>query len=116
MRRTSSRPPRAKGLNLAAADVRVLYQAIVEFYRARSEHLLDEYSARVLGRVWKATRFSWRFTTLMHRLSDEPFAPKLRLAELDYLASSVAASTCMAENCARLPFDAPGKPVAVRTV
>ena len=107
-------PTGAKGLNLAAADVRVLHQGLVEFYRARSARLLDEYSARALGRVWKATRFSWWFTTLMHKLSDEPLAHKLQVAELDYLASSIAASTCMAENYAGLPFDAPGKPLAAR--
>jgi len=99
-------PTGAKGLNLAAADVRVLYQALAEYYRARSEALLDEYSARALSRVWKATRFSWWFTTLMHKFSDEPFAHKLQLAELQYLAGSTAASTVVAENYVGLPFDA----------
>ena len=98
-------PTGAKGLNLAAADVRILYRALVEFYRGGSETLLDEYSARALRRVWKATRFSWWFTTLMHRLDDDPFSHKLQLAELDYLAGSQAAATALAENYAGLPFD-----------
>ena len=97
-------PTGAKGLNLAAADVRVLYQALVEFYRTRSCALLDEYSARALNRVWKATRFSWWFTTLMHKFSDEAFAHKLQLAELDYLAESRAASQAVAENYVGLKF------------
>jgi p-hydroxybenzoate 3-monooxygenase len=107
-------PTGAKGLNLAAADVRVLYEAIVEHYRSGSDALLDEYSARALSRVWKATRFSWWFTTLMHKFSDEAFAHKLQLAELDYLAGSVAASTAVAENYVGLPFDGGRAPRVVR--
>jgi p-hydroxybenzoate 3-monooxygenase len=91
-------PTGAKGLNLAVADVRVLYQAIVEYYRAGSETLLHEYSARALARVWKATRFSWWFTTLMHRFSDETFAYKMQLAELEYITGSQAAALAFAEN------------------
>ena len=101
-------PTGAKGLNLAAADVRVLYEGLVEYYRSGSEKLLEEYSARALARVWKATRFSWWFTTLMHRISenglDEALAGKLQLAELDYLSRSEAASRAVAENYAGLPF------------
>jgi p-hydroxybenzoate 3-monooxygenase len=97
-------PTGAKGLNLAAADVRVLFTALVEHYRAGSSQLLDEYSARALARVWKATRFSWAFTTLMHRFSDDPLAQRLQLAELEYLAGSRAAATAMAENYVGLPF------------
>jgi p-hydroxybenzoate 3-monooxygenase len=91
-------PTGAKGLNLAVADVRVLYQAMVEYYRAGNEALLHEYSSRALARVWKATRFSWWFTTLMHRFSDETFAYKMQLAELEYLTGSQAASLAFAEN------------------
>ncbi|TAK52770.1 MAG: 4-hydroxybenzoate 3-monooxygenase [Gammaproteobacteria bacterium] len=98
-------PTGAKGLNLAAADVRVLYRALVEFYRGGGETLLDEYSGRALRRVWKATRFSWWFTTLMHRFDDDAFSHKLQLAELDYLAGSRAAATALAENYVGLPFD-----------
>jgi p-hydroxybenzoate 3-monooxygenase len=97
-------PTGAKGLNLAAADVRVLHRAIAEFYSTGGETLLGEYSARALSRVWKATRFSWWFTTLMHKFSDEAFAHKLQLAELEYLASSEAASKAVAENYVGLPF------------
>ena len=91
-------------MNLAAADVRILYQAFCEYYRGRREGLLDEYSTRALRRVWKATRFSWWFTTLMHKFSDDPFARKLQLAELEYLRESTAASKVIAENYVGLPF------------
>jgi p-hydroxybenzoate 3-monooxygenase len=98
-------PTGAKGLNLAAADARVLARGIVEFYRAGSPTLLEEYSARALGRVWKATRFSWWFTTLLHRFSADPFAERLQLAELEYLARSAAAARLLAENYVGLSFD-----------
>jgi p-hydroxybenzoate 3-monooxygenase len=97
-------PTGAKGLNLAAADVRVLYQAIVEYCRGGGESLLDEYSTRALARVWKATRFSWWFTTLMHKFSDDSFAHQMQLAELEYIAQSPAAATVFAENYAGLKF------------
>ncbi len=97
-------PTGAKGLNLAAADVRVLYQGLVEHYRNDSSSLLDEYSVRALARVWKATRFSWWFTTVMHRFSDDGFAYKLQLAELEYLIGSPAASRAFAENYVGLDF------------
>ena len=96
-------PTGAKGLNLAAADVRLLSRALVEYYRSGSETSLDEYSPRALARVWKATRFSWWFTTLMHKFSDDALAHKLQLAELEYLCESDAASKAVAENYAGLP-------------
>ncbi|MDE2347864.1 MAG: 4-hydroxybenzoate 3-monooxygenase [Gammaproteobacteria bacterium] len=99
-------PTGAKGLNLAAADVRVLYQGLVEHYRGGATRLLDEYSARALSRVWKATRFSWWFTSVMHRFSDDSFAYKLQLAELEYLIDSPAASRAFAENYVGLDFPA----------
>ena len=99
-------PTGAKGLNLAASDVRLLSQAFAEFYRAGTTTLLDEYSARALDRVWKATRFSWWFTILMHKLSADPFAQRLQLAELHYLAQSSAASRSVAENYVGLSFAA----------
>jgi p-hydroxybenzoate 3-monooxygenase len=99
-------PTGAKGLNLAAADVRVLYRGLVEYFRTGSATLLDEYSTRALARVWKATRFSWWFTSLTHKFTDDAFAYKLQLAELTYLAQSRAASQAMAENYVGLPFDA----------
>ncbi len=97
-------PTGAKGLNLAAADVRVLYQALSEHYRSGSETLLEEYSPRALARVWKATRFSWWLTTLLHKFSDEALARKLQLAELEYLCESEAACKAVAENYAGLPW------------
>jgi p-hydroxybenzoate 3-monooxygenase len=97
-------PTGAKGLNLAAADVRVLHQALAERYSTGSAALLEEYSARALKRVWKATRFSWWFTMLMHRLSDEALTHKLQLAELDFIAESRAASQVLAENYVGLRF------------
>ena len=98
-------PTGAKGLNLAAADVRVLSRALIEFYRSGSTTLLEEYSVRALSRVWNATRFSWWFTLLMHRFSADPFARRLQSAELEYLASSDAASRMLAENYVGLSFD-----------
>ena len=97
-------PTGAQGLNLATADVRVLYQALVEFYRERSTALLEEYSQRALRRVWRATRFSWWFATLLHTFSDESFAHKFQLAELEYLAESQAAQHAFAENYVGLKF------------
>jgi p-hydroxybenzoate 3-monooxygenase len=91
-------PTGAKGLNLAAADVRLLSQGFTDFYRHGHATLLDEYSERALARVWRATRFSWWFTTLVHRLSDDAFANRLQLAELSYLAESESGSRTMAEN------------------
>jgi p-hydroxybenzoate 3-monooxygenase len=100
-------PTGAKGLNLAAADVRVLYRALAEYYRTgRSEHI-DRYSERCLRRIWKAVRFSWWFTSLTHKFSDDPFSHRLQLAELDYLTGSAAALTGVAENYVGLPFDGP---------
>ncbi len=98
-------PTGAKGLNLAAADVRVLHRGLVEYYRGGRRTLLDEYSARALARVWKATRFSWWFTTLLHRLDEDPFSRRLQHAELEYLAGSQAAARALAENYAGLDLD-----------
>jgi len=98
-------PTGAKGLNLAAADVRVLYQALVEYYRTARTNLLDRYSELALRRAWLAVRFSWWFTSIMHNFSDDPFNHKLQLAELDYLSRSSAALTSLAENYVGLPFE-----------
>ena len=98
-------PTGAKGLNLAAADVRVLYQAIVEYYRTGSAEALNLYSEKSLRRTWKAVRFSWWFTSISHKFSDDPFANRLQLAELDYLSGSTAALTSLAENYVGLPFE-----------
>jgi len=98
-------PTGAKGLNLAAADVRVLYRALVEYYRTGSNELMDRYSEQCLRRIWKAVRFSWWFTSLTHRFSDDRFSHRLQLAELDYLTGSTAALTSAAENYVGLPFE-----------
>jgi p-hydroxybenzoate 3-monooxygenase len=100
-------PTGAKGLNLAAADVRVLYQALVEFYRTGRAELIDRYSAQCLRRTWKAVRFSWWFTSITHKFSEDPFSHRLQLAELDYLTGSSAALTSVAENYVGLPFEHP---------
>ncbi len=99
-------PTGAKGLNLAAADVRVLFQALCEFYGAGRSDLLDAYSDTCLRRVWKAQRFSWWMTSMLHRFPEgSPFDNNVQLAELDYLTSSQAAKTSLAENYVGLPFD-----------
>jgi p-hydroxybenzoate 3-monooxygenase len=98
-------PTGAKGLNLAAADVRVLYRAVAEYYRTGRSELIDRYSAQCLRRIWKAVRFSWWFTSLTHRFSEDPFSHRLQLAELDYLTGSAAALGSLAENYVGLPFE-----------
>jgi p-hydroxybenzoate 3-monooxygenase len=100
-------PTGAKGLNLAVADVRVLHEALIEYYRTGENVALDLYSVQCLRRIWKAARFSWWFTSIMHKFSDDPFAYRLQLAELDYLSASNAAQTCFAENYVGLPFEPP---------
>ncbi|MGE5669132.1 MAG: FAD-dependent monooxygenase, partial [Betaproteobacteria bacterium] len=99
-------PTGAKGLNLAASDVRYLSRALAEFYAERSSTGIDTYSDRCLRRVWKAERFSWWFTSLTHKFPETgAIGRKLQQAELDYLVGSSAASTSMAENYVGLPFD-----------
>jgi len=98
-------PTGAKGLNLAASDVHYLAEALVAHYRARSDKALDAYSARALARVWKAERFSWWMTSLLHKFPDAgAFGQRIQLAELDYLTGSRAAATALAENYVGLPF------------
>ena len=100
-------PTGAKGLNLAASDVGFLWQALAGCYAGRPGEL-DHYSSRALARIWKAERFSWWLTSLLHRFPDGAeggsFNHKLQLAELDYLFSSQAAMTALAENYVGLPF------------
>ena len=99
-------PTGAKGLNLAIADVRVLSRALAEFYRCGRHDLLDRYSETCLRRVWKVQRFSWWMTSMLHRFpGDSEFDRRRQLADLDYLTSSRAALTSLAENYAGLPFD-----------
>ena len=101
-------PTGAKGLNLAMADVSRLAEALAAFYSNGSERLLDEYSDRGLRRTWRAQRFSWWMTTMLHRAPDQnAFDYKRQIAELEYLVSSRAAMTSLAENYAGVPFDIP---------
>jgi p-hydroxybenzoate 3-monooxygenase len=100
-------PTGAKGLNLAVADVRVLARALAERLRGGSDELLRAYSATALRRVWKAQRFSWWMTSMLHQFPDNnAYQRRLQLAELDYVTTSSAAATALAENYVGLPFDA----------
>jgi p-hydroxybenzoate 3-monooxygenase len=92
-------PTGAKGLNLAAADVRVLSRALTEYYKEGRSDLLEEYSETALRRVWRAEHFSWWMTSMLHRFEGEdPFHHRLQLAQLDYVTSSRAAACTLAEN------------------
>lgn len=98
-------PTGAKGMNLALADVRVLAQAFADYYRSGSRAGLNGYSQACLSRIWKAQRFSWWMTSLLHHFDgDSAFDRRRRLAELEYLAQSRAAQTTLAENYVGLPF------------
>ena len=98
-------PTGAKGLNLAASDVHYLSEGLIDYYRSGNECGLRDYSCKALRRIWKAERFSWWMTMLMHRLSDDDgFSTKVQQAELDYLTASKAAMTAMAENYVGLPY------------
>ncbi|MDF8358904.1 4-hydroxybenzoate 3-monooxygenase [Ensifer adhaerens] len=98
-------PTGAKGLNLAASDVHYLFEGLLEHYQDRSNAGIDAYSARALARVWKAVRFSWWMTTMLHRFPDTgDFDQRIQEAELDYLTHSVAAETALAENYVGLPY------------
>ena len=98
-------PTGAKGLNLAMSDVHYLQRALVAWYKTGAADLLERYSETALARVWKAERFSWWMTSLLHRLHDETsFEAQMQLAELDYIASSRAAQTALAENYVGLPY------------
>ena len=82
-------PTGAKGLNLAASDVRYLFSGLRDFYREKSSAGIDAYSAKALARVWKAVRFSWWMTTMLHRFPDTgEFGQRIQEAELDYLVHS----------------------------
>jgi p-hydroxybenzoate 3-monooxygenase len=99
-------PTGAKGLNLALADVRVLARALTAYYQAGDAGLLDAYSATCLRRVWKAQRFSWWMTSMLHRFPGRnPYDDRIQRAELDYVTSSQAAARSLAENYVGLPFD-----------
>ena len=99
-------PTGAKGLNLAATDVKYLSIAIVEYYQENSEAGIDHYSERCLRRIWRAQRFSWWFTSLMHNFPENgEIGQKFQDAELDYLIHSESGSRTIAENYVGLPMD-----------
>jgi p-hydroxybenzoate 3-monooxygenase len=99
-------PTGAKGLNLAATDVKYLSEGFIGYYKDHSEAAIDAYSARCLRRIWKAERFSWWFTQLMHRFpGDAPITAKFQSAELDYLMRSESGLRTIAENYVGLPLD-----------
>ncbi|HEY2384542.1 MAG TPA: 4-hydroxybenzoate 3-monooxygenase [Terriglobia bacterium] len=99
-------PTGAKGLNLAASDVLVLARGLREFYEHRKTEFLDQYSGICLRRVWKAQRFSWWMTSTLHRFNNEtPFDHQRQIADLDYLTSSQAAMTSLAEQYVGLPAE-----------
>ncbi len=101
-------PTGAKGLNLAVADVRLLTRGIVDWHRDGVTHWLDRYSDTALRRIWKAQRFSWWMTSMLHRFPDtDGFGQRLQLAELDYATGSRAASQSLAENYVGLAFEGP---------
>ena len=99
-------PTGAKGLNLAATDVKFLSSALIDYYRDHDPAGIDAYSQRCLRRVWRAARFSWWLTSLMHRFPDTGgFGQKVQEAELDYLVNSEAGSRALAENYVGLPLN-----------
>ncbi|MFK7752136.1 MAG: 4-hydroxybenzoate 3-monooxygenase [Sedimentitalea sp.] len=98
-------PTGAKGLNTAASDVNYLFRALHQYYDTGHADAVEGYSAQALSRVWKAERFSWWFSSLMHRYPDQsPFDIKMQVAELEFLRSNTAAQKAMAENYVGLPY------------
>jgi p-hydroxybenzoate 3-monooxygenase len=99
-------PTGAKGLNLAASDVNTLYRLMVKVYQEGRTDLIPNYSETCLKRIWKAERFSWWMTSMLHKFSEEEdFATRMQQAELDYVTSSEAGLTTIAENYVGLPYE-----------
>jgi len=98
-------PTGAKGLNLAASDIYYLSRALIAYYREKRTDLLDRYSNAALRRVWKAIRFSWWYTSLLHKYDDDPMSRRLQVAELDYLVGSEAGQMVLSENYVGLPYE-----------
>jgi p-hydroxybenzoate 3-monooxygenase len=97
-------PTGAKGLNLAASDVTMLSEALIQHYGEKRDEGIDGYSQRALRKIWRTERFSWWLTNLMHRFPEtDAFGQRMQEAELDYLMSSTAAQTALAENYVGLP-------------
>jgi p-hydroxybenzoate 3-monooxygenase len=98
-------PTGAKGLNTAASDVHYLYRGLRQWYEEKDSEGIDTYSAKALSRVWKAERFSWWFTSLMHRFPDQTeFDLRIQRAEIEFLRSNQAAQKVLAENYVGLPY------------
>jgi p-hydroxybenzoate 3-monooxygenase len=98
-------PTGAKGLNLAASDAHYLASALREYYDGKSSAGIDAYSGKALARVWKAVRFSWWMTSILHKFPDTgTIGARIQLAELDYLVDSRAAAASLAENYVGLPY------------
>jgi p-hydroxybenzoate 3-monooxygenase len=98
-------PTGARGLNSAASDIYYLYHAMVDHYRKGDDRGLEGYSKKALARVWKAQRFSWWMTTMLHRFPNNPtYADRMQETELEYLFSSEKALGSLAENYVGLPF------------
>ena len=98
-------PTGAKGLNLAASDIHYCSTALLQYYLENDSEALDNYSARALSRVWKAERFSWWMTSLLHRFPQaSAFDERIQNSELEYLRDSRAAQTVLAENYVGLPY------------
>ena len=98
-------PTGAKGLNLAASDVYTLYNILRLRYQQNRLDLVAKYSEICLRRIWKAERFSWWMTSILHKFSDDPFNQRIQEAELDYYTSSLAGKTTIAENYVGLPYE-----------
>lgn len=98
-------PTGAKGLNLAASDVYTLYNLICKAYLDDQPEMLSRYSEICLRRIWKAERFSWWMTSVLHRFDHDPFSERIQQAEAAYCVSTVAARTSIAENYVGLPYE-----------
>jgi p-hydroxybenzoate 3-monooxygenase len=98
-------PTGAKGLNLAASDIYYLSRALLAYYKDKRTDLLERYSETALRRVWKAIRFSWWYTSLLHKFDDDAMSRRLQISELDYLTGSEAGQTVLAENYVGLPYE-----------
>ncbi|NEX62012.1 4-hydroxybenzoate 3-monooxygenase [Noviherbaspirillum galbum] len=98
-------PTGAKGLNLAASDVYTLYHLLRKRYQENREALLDRYSELCLRRIWKAERFSWWMTSILHKLDDDAFGRRIQMADLEYFTGSHAGRTTIAENYVGLPYE-----------
>jgi len=98
-------PTGAKGLNLAASDIFYLSRALIAYYKEKRTDLLDRYSEAALRRVWKSIRFSWWYTSLLHKFDDDPMSLRLQVAELDYLTGSEAGLAVLSENYVGLPYE-----------